>query len=140
MMIAKIDSLLRSHGISQWGVANNDPPLHLAPRLPRAITLLAGFQPESLSGLENGPTEKYWIEYKRLNAILNKAAAILVLHLEKSGYSAAKVEATLEDYEQVEIPSIPLYTVSPKRDIYIISEPAGQRYVPSPPEFPYGLG
>lgn len=100
--LTKIDSLLRSHGINQWGVANNDPPLHLAPRLPRAITLLAGFQPESLTYLENGPTEKYLIEYRRLNTILNKTTTALVRHLEKLGYNAAKVEATLEDYEQVE--------------------------------------
>lgn len=100
--LRKIDSLLHTHGINQWGVANNDPPLPLAPRLPRAITLLAGFQPESLTDMENGPTEQYTIEYRRLNNILNKAAAALVRHLEKLGYSAANVEATLEDYDQVE--------------------------------------
>ena len=97
----KIDALLRSHGINQWGVANNNPPLPLAPRLPRAITLLAGFQLESLVDLENGPTENYFIEYKRLNALLNKAANELVRHLETLGYSAAKVAATLEDYDRV---------------------------------------
>jgi epoxyqueuosine reductase QueG len=98
----KIDALLRSHGINQWGVANNNPPLPLAPRLPRAITLVAGFQLESLVDLENGPTENYFIEYKRLNAMLNKAANELVRHLETLGYSAAKVAATLEDYDRVE--------------------------------------
>ena len=99
----RIDLLLRKHGIAQWGVADNDPPLHLSPRLPRAIALLAGFQTKSLADIENGPTEAYFIEYKRLNALLNKAAAALVRHLEKSGHSASLVEATLEEYDQVEI-------------------------------------
>ncbi|MBW2613934.1 MAG: epoxyqueuosine reductase [Deltaproteobacteria bacterium] len=98
----RIDLLLRKHGIAQWGVADNDPPLHLSPRLPRAIALLAGFQTKSLADIENGPTEAYFIEYKRLNALLNKAAAALVRHLEKSGHSASLVEATLEEYDQVE--------------------------------------
>lgn len=98
----KIDSLLRAHGISQWGVANNCPPLPLAPRLPRVISLLASFHSDSLVDVENGPTEAYFIEYKRLNAILNTAAAALVRHLEKLGHSAAQVEATLEEYDKVE--------------------------------------
>ncbi len=100
--LARIESLLRSHGINQWGVANNDPPLPLAPCMPRAIALLAGFHPDSLIDVENGPTEAYFIEYKRLNALLNKAAAALVRHLDKSGYSAVQVEATLEEYDKVE--------------------------------------
>jgi epoxyqueuosine reductase len=100
--LTRIDSLLRAHGINQWGVANNDPPLPLAPCLPRAIALLAGFHSDSLVDVENGPTEAYFIEYKRLNAMLNKAAVALVRHLEKLGYSAAQVEATLEEYDKVE--------------------------------------
>ena len=100
--LARIESLLRSHGINQWGVANNDPPLPLAPGMPRAIALLAGFHPDSLIDVENGPTEAYFIEYKRLNSMLNRTAAALVRYLDKSGYSAAQVEATLEEYDKVE--------------------------------------
>jgi epoxyqueuosine reductase QueG len=100
--LTRFDSLLRSHGIDLWGVAKNSPPLHLAPTLPRAISLLAGFQPDSLTDLENGPTEKYFIEYKHLNAKLNKASTALKQFLEKLGYHATKVDATLEDYDKVE--------------------------------------
>ena len=100
--LARIGLLLRTHGISQWGVANNNPALPLAPHLPRAIALIAGFHPKSFVGLENGPTEAYFSEYKRLNAMVNKAADALVRHLEKLGHSTAKVEATLEAYDKVE--------------------------------------
>lgn len=50
----RIDALLYAHGISQWGVARNEPPLPPAPRLPRAIALIAGFQADSLAGVKNG--------------------------------------------------------------------------------------
>ena len=99
--LARIGLLLRTHGISQWGVANNNPALPLAPHLPRAIALIAGFHPKSFAGIENGPTEAYFSEYKRLNAMVNKAADALVRHLEKLGYSAVQVEATLEEYDTV---------------------------------------
>ena len=99
--IPEIDALLRAHGVSHWGVANNDPPLPLAPSLPRAISLLAGFRPAALRGVENGPTEAYFADYQRLNSTLNTAAAALARHLEHHGHRAVAVAATLEEDDSV---------------------------------------
>ncbi len=99
--IPEIDALLRANGVDHWGVANNDPPLPLAPRLPRAISLLAGFRPAALRGVKNGPTEAYYADYQRLNATLDTAAAALARHLERCGHHAVAVEATLEEYDDV---------------------------------------
>ena len=74
----------------------------LAPSLPRAISLMVRFQAAALEGVEGGPTEAYFADYNRLNATLNAAAARLVDFLQDAGYRASCVEATLEDYEQVE--------------------------------------
>jgi epoxyqueuosine reductase QueG len=98
----EIDALLRANGVSHWGVAKNDPALPLAPRLPRAISLLAGFRPAALRGVENGPTEAYFADYQRLNTTLNTAAAALARHLEHCGHRAVAVEATLEEYDSVQ--------------------------------------
>jgi epoxyqueuosine reductase len=100
--LPEVDSLLRANGVNAWGVASNDPPLPLAPRLPRAISLLVSFHPAALEDLEEGPTETYHADYQRLNATLNTAAASLGRYLEHSGYRASLVEATLEDYAEVE--------------------------------------
>jgi len=100
--LPEIDTLLRANGVSAWGVASNDPPLPLAPRLPRAISLLVSFDPEALEGVENGPTETYFADYQRLNATLNAAAAELALYLQESGHRALWERATLEEYEEVE--------------------------------------
>ena len=96
--LPEIDALLRSNSVTHWGVANNDPPLPLAPRLPRAISLLVSLDPAALGGVENGPTEAYFADYQRLNTTLNAAAAALVRHLEHCGHRAVAVEATLEEY------------------------------------------
>jgi len=100
--IAEINAILQAHGISKWGVANNDPPLPLAPRLPRAISLLMQLSPASIKGMDKRPTEAYFVEYQRLNKALNGAADALARHLKKSGCAAEPIEATLEDYDAVE--------------------------------------
>ena len=98
----KIDELLRANGISAWGVASNEPPMALAPALPRAISMLVSYQAAALEGMDREPTTTYYADYRRLNATLNVATAALVHHLEQAGHRAFGVEATLEDYEQVE--------------------------------------
>lgn len=98
----EIDELLRANGVSAWGVASNDPPMALAPILPRAISLMVSYQAAALVGMDREPTAAYFVDYQRLNATLNAAAAVLVQHLRRAGHRASSVEATLEDYEQVQ--------------------------------------
>jgi epoxyqueuosine reductase QueG len=102
LSVGEIDAQLRANGVSEWGVASNDPPMALAPPLPRAISLLVRFQAAALEGVESGPTTTYFADYNRLNGTLNAAATQLVEYLQGAGYRATCVEATLEDYEEVE--------------------------------------
>jgi epoxyqueuosine reductase QueG len=98
----EIADLLRANGVSAWGVASNDPPMQLAPPLPRAISLMVAFRASALEGMVTEPTLTYYTDYLRLNATLNAAAAALVDHLRRAGYRAESVDATLEDYDAVE--------------------------------------
>lgn len=102
LSVDEVDAQLRSNGVSEWGVASNDPPMDLAPPLPRAISLMVRFQAAALEGVPSGPTTTYFADYNRLNATLNAAATHLVEYLKGAGYRATCVEATLEDYEEVE--------------------------------------
>lgn len=97
-----IDALLRACGVSEWGVASNDPPMALAPALPRAISLMVAFRAPALAGIDTRPTTAYFADYERLNAALNRATENLAEHLRHVGARAVRVDATLEDYDQVE--------------------------------------
>jgi len=99
--LPEIDSLLRTHGVSAWGVARNNPQLALAPSLPRALSLLVSFDSAAFVGMESGPSHAYHAEYRRLNATLNVAAAELAHHLEDAGHSAITIAATLGADEKV---------------------------------------
>jgi epoxyqueuosine reductase len=96
-----IDGFVRAHGVSDWGVASNDPPMDLAPSLPRAISLMVGYRASALADMVTEPTVAYFTDYRRLNDTLNAAAAALCEHLLQHGCRAEHVDATLEDYEQV---------------------------------------
>jgi epoxyqueuosine reductase QueG len=97
-----MDLLLRAHGVSAWGVASNDPPMALAPPLPRAISLMVAFRASSLAGIRDRPTPEYFADYRRLNATLDAAASALADHVREGGARAVKVDATLEDYDELE--------------------------------------
>lgn len=97
-----IDSLLRAHGVTAWGVASNEPPMPLAPPLPRAISMMVAYRAAALEGLVRVPTEAYLADYRRLNTTLNAAATALTEHLRRRGFRAMGVQATIEDYDEVE--------------------------------------
>ena len=98
----EVDALLRASGVSAWGVASNDPPMALAPPLPRAVSMMVSYRASAFEGLESEPTAAYHDDYRRLNATLNDAAAALERFLVVAGHRAVRVDATLEDYEQVQ--------------------------------------
>ena len=98
----EIDALLRANGVSAWGVASNDPPMALAPPLPRAISLMVAFHAEALEAVRAGPTVGYFADYERLNATLDAAASALAEHLRRAGSRATHLGATLQDYDEVE--------------------------------------
>jgi epoxyqueuosine reductase QueG len=89
-----VGQFLRARGIEAWGVAANDPPLPLAPALPRAVSVLMRIDPGVLRGMRHGPTEDYRDEYLRLNRSLDAATAALAGMLRDHGREATPVPAT----------------------------------------------
>lgn len=86
----------------EWGVASNDPPMDLAPSLPRAISIMVAYRAPAFVGLTTEPTLAYFTDYERLNATLNATTRALCKALVAHGHRAVSVDATLEDYDQVE--------------------------------------
>lgn len=100
--VHEVDGFVRAHGVSDWGVAGNDPPMALAPSLPRAVSLIVSYRASALEGMVSEPTATYHADYQRLNRTLNAAAHALCGYLEEHGSRAVSVDATLEDYDLVE--------------------------------------
>ncbi len=92
-----VERRLRQAGVDLWGVAANDPPLPLAPALPRAISIAMRLRPEALVGVEDGPTQAYLDEYRRLNLALAQITESLAAWLHFAGYKAEGVRPTLGD-------------------------------------------
>ena len=99
LSVDDIDAQLRASGVTEWGVASNEPPMALAPSLPRAISLMARSQAAALEGARSGPTAAYFADYNWLNATLDAAAAQLAEYLQLAGYRASWVETTPDDEE-----------------------------------------
>jgi epoxyqueuosine reductase len=96
-----VGQFLRARGVEAWGVAANDPPLPLAPALPRALAMLMRIDPGVLRGMKHGPTEDYRDEYLRLNTALDAATAALAATLRDHGHQAVAVPATMPDPSSV---------------------------------------
>ncbi len=95
--VRSVSAFLEAAGVDAWGVAANVPPLHLAPSLPTAISLLKRFHVDELRGVETGPHHAYYAGYVRLNAALEAAAAALADALRVSGTRAAYVPPTIPE-------------------------------------------
>ena len=93
--IGDVERRLRQAGVDLWGVAANDPPLPLAPPLPRAISIGMRLQPEAIAGVEHGPTLAYLMEYRRLNLALGQITESLVAWLHLAGYKAERIRPTI---------------------------------------------
>jgi len=97
--IGDIERRLRQAGVGLWGVAANDPPLPLAPALPRAISIGMRLQPEVIAAVEHGPTLAYLNEYRRLNLALGQITESLVAWLHLAGQEAERIRPTMSGDE-----------------------------------------
>jgi epoxyqueuosine reductase len=100
----EVGALLAGTGVDAWGVAVNDPPLPLAPALPRALSLLMAFEAAELEGLEAGPGPAYYAAYRRLNDALTASASSLTAVLRKAGHEAGYVPPTVPEdaYDEID--------------------------------------
>ncbi len=70
-------------------------------RWPRAISIALALDPQSLKGVERGPTPEYYNEYLRANATLNIMAEKTAEYLLNAGYGAQPLPATIAaDYAE----------------------------------------
>jgi epoxyqueuosine reductase len=92
-----IERHLRQAGVDFWGVAANEPPLPLAPPLPRAISIAMRLQPAVIAEVVDGPTTAYLQDYRRLNLTLDQVTESLVALLHLAGYKAERISATMGD-------------------------------------------
>ena len=99
-----VGRLLDAHGVDLWGVASNEPPMPLAPALPRAVSLVARHEPAAMAGVETRPTPAYYADYLRLNALLDRAAEALVEALAADGHRAEPIRSTIPEdaYDLIE--------------------------------------
>ncbi len=95
LTMGDIERHLRQAGVDFWGVAANDPPLPLAPPLPRAISIAMRLQPAVIAEVVDGPTTAYRDDYRRLNVTLDQVTESLVARLHLAGYRAERISATL---------------------------------------------
>ena len=61
---------------------------------PRAVSMALALDPAALSGVDQGPTLKYFEEYKRANRALNEVAGRLSSFILGLGYRAEPIPAT----------------------------------------------
>jgi epoxyqueuosine reductase len=99
LTMGDIERHLRQAGVDFWGVAANDPPLPLAPPLPRAISIAMRLRPEVIAEVVDGPTTAYLEEYRRLNLTLDQVTESLVAMLHLTGYRAERVRPTMSGEE-----------------------------------------
>lgn len=75
-------------------------PAKMRGSMTRAISIAARLDPSVVSELAEGPTQRYWREYDRLNALLAQICKIGVDILRRSGAQALAIEATTAKLDQ----------------------------------------
>ena len=97
----KIRLELSSGGADLVGFADISAlPLEMRGSMTRAVSIAARLDPSVVSELADGPTQRYWREYDRLNALLallcNGAAKVL----RRIGAAAEAIEATTAQFDE----------------------------------------
>lgn len=98
----KLERELRKSGAGIVGFADvTGLPADMTGGLPRAVSIAVPLDPAVVREIAQGPTPRYFAEYKRLNALLarlcDRAAAIL----RNAGHRADPVLATTEHFDPV---------------------------------------
>lgn len=93
---------LSSAGADLIGFADiSSLPKRMRGSMTRAISIAAKVDPSVVSELADGPTQRYWREYDRLNTLLVQLCKIGVDILRRSGAEAMAIEATKAKVDEV---------------------------------------
>jgi epoxyqueuosine reductase QueG len=75
-------------------------PVKMRGSMTRAISIGARLDPSVVSELADGPTQRYWREYDRLNALLEQLCKTGVDILRRSDAEALAIEATTAKFDE----------------------------------------
>jgi len=78
----------------------SDLPNPPYPGLTRGVTILLALSPEIIAAIGEGPTRAYHDEYERANEELARIGFEVVGFLEGSGYRAALIDPTTQQYDE----------------------------------------
>jgi epoxyqueuosine reductase len=96
----KIESMLGEGGACLVGFANvTSLPDEVTGGLPRAVSIGVALDPVIVREISEGPTRRYYAEYKRVNDLLAQLCERAAHILTKSGYRAEAVRATTEKFD-----------------------------------------
>ncbi len=102
MLNSHIESQLKRQGASLVGFADvSSLPAHATGSMKSAISIAVALDASIIGGISNGPTRRYYGEYKRVNELLSKLCAWAVNYLRAGGYKVAAIEPTVEINESI---------------------------------------
>ena len=91
-----LERLLRDHGATLVACADLLPlPDDVRNGLPAGVCIGVALAPEIVAGIDNGPTMAYAAEYARVNALLQRLADDAATFLQRRGFRAVALRATL---------------------------------------------
>jgi epoxyqueuosine reductase QueG len=97
---AHIESMLKEKGAHLVGFADvTGLPTTVTGGLPRAVSVGVALNPAVIREISEGPTRRYYAEYKRANDLLAKLCERTAHVLVEAGYRAEAVNATTEQFD-----------------------------------------
>ena len=98
----EIENELVKHGASLVGFADiGTLSFEITGGFPRAVSIAKVLEMEIIREISNGPTRKYYAEYKRINDSLEQICERAVKFFTKMGKRAEAVMATTDEFDQV---------------------------------------
>ena len=96
----ELKAALQAAGADLVGYAD----LHVIPAeardgMPCAVSIALALDPQVISEISNGPTLRYWEEYKRANALLAQIGDKAAAFLQAQGYKAKTLIPTIVNYD-----------------------------------------
>ena len=76
-----------------------DLPLDMTEGLPKAVSIAVRLDPSVVSEISNGPTQRYYQEYRRVNELLGILCGQIADLLKTCGRKARAIEATAENFD-----------------------------------------
>ena len=97
----EISHRLKGNGADLVGFADATclPP-DVTEGLPRAVSMAVALDPAAIRDIQDGPTARYFAEYKRANALLGRLGEQIARILIEAGYRARPFPATTEQIDR----------------------------------------